>query len=186
MPIYTRTGDTGETSLFGGKRIKKHMPIVELYGSLDELNSWIGLVITSLKKSERKDFLLQIQRDIFVMEGYLSGWQEADLSFIAARVTEMEVEIDVMDKMLPKLHHFILPGGSVGAAHAHLARTVCRRVERLLVAYFHGERSEFPPEEKLLLLIKYVNRLSDLFFELSRFINSDEGIPDVVWEGRGK
>jgi cob(I)alamin adenosyltransferase len=183
MPIYTRTGDMGETSLFGGKRIKKHMPVVDLYGSFDELNSWIGLVIISLKVSQRKDFLEKLERDIFTIEAYLSGWKDADLSFIPARVSEMEIEIDVMDKELTELHNFILPGGSVGAAHAHITRTVCRRVERKLVAFYHSPEAKEFDDKKLSMMIQFINRLSDLFFELARFINKDAGVSDVVWKG---
>ena len=91
MPIYTRTGDKGETSLYGGKRVKKSHALVEAYGSIDELNSWVGLVAAELPESERKEFLHTIQMDLFTIGSFLAGWKEADISILPARVTEMEV-----------------------------------------------------------------------------------------------
>lgn len=176
MPIYTRTGDKGETSLFGGKRVSKSDALVDAYGSVDELNSWIGMVAAALPKSEKKEFLHKIQADLFTIGGALAGWKDADLSILPARVTEMEVEIDVMEKELPELNTFILPGGSVAGAHVHVTRSVCRRAERLLVALF--QKQTVNPD-----IIQYLNRLSDLFFQLARFINKNAGAVETQWKG---
>ncbi len=176
MSIYTKTGDKGETSLFGGKRISKADPIVEAYGEVDELNSWVGLLIAEITQPEKKDFLLKIQADLHLIEGRLSGWK-ADLSPLITRVTEMEVEIDAMDDQLPPLENFILPGGTSLAAHTHIARTMTRNVERRLVKFF----AESDSEEQIIL--QYFNRLSDLFFVLARFINMNAGIADTLWIG---
>lgn len=182
MPIYTRTGDKGETSLFGGKRVRKSDKFVEVYGSIDELNSWVGLVASQLTAGEKKDFLHKIQSDLFMIGGFLAGWKDADLSILSARVAEMEIEIDVMGKSLAELHNFILPGGSTAGACANVARSVTRRVERYLVSL--AESQEINAD-----FIKYINRLSDLFFQLARFINKEACVKEVVWQGierRGK
>ena len=176
MPIYTRTGDKGETSLYGGKRVKKSHALVEAYGSIDELNSWVGLVAAELPDSERKEFLHKIQMDVFTIGSFLAGWKDADISILPARVTEMEVEIDVMGKTLGDLQNFILPGGSVAASHAHITRSVCRRAERLLVILLDAE----PVDHKVL---QYINRLSDLFFQLARFINKQAQVEETKWQG---
>lgn len=177
--IYTRTGDKGETSLFGGKRVKKSDLLVEAYGSVDELNSWVGLVAAQLPKGEKKDFLHKIQSDLFMIGGFLAGWKDADLSILSPRVDEMELEIDVMGKTLPELHNFILPGGSVAGAYANVARSVTRRVERYLVAL--SDTQNLHSE-----ILKYINRLSDLFFQLARFINKTENVAETVWQGIGR
>lgn len=176
MPIYTRTGDQGETSLYGGKRVKKSHELVEAYGSIDELNSWVGLVKAGLPESERKSFLQKIQGDLFLIGAHLAGWQDADISVLPARATEMEVEIDVMGKELGPLNNFILPGGSVTGAHAHVTRSVCRRAERLIVAL--SQKQTVEPS-----ILQYVNRLSDLFFQLARFINKQARVEETAWKG---
>jgi len=109
MPIYTRAGDTGTTSLFGGKRVLKCEELVDVYGSMDELNSWVGLIISEIKQAHLKELLTKIQSDLFTIGGNLAGWK-TDLSSLPTRVTEMEVEIDAMEEKLPKLTNFILPG----------------------------------------------------------------------------
>jgi cob(I)alamin adenosyltransferase len=175
MRIYTKTGDKGETSLFGGKRVLKCEELVDAYGSIDELNSWVGLVVSSLKQTEKKEFLQKIQADLFTIGGSLAGW-ETKLSYLPTRVTEMEVEIDAMESTLPELKNFILPGGTEEASLVHLARSICRRVERQVV----GLKQKQEVDERI---ITYLNRLSDLFFVLARFINNSAGIHDVVWQG---
>lgn len=175
MSIYTKTGDKGETSLFGGKRVLKCEELVDAYGSIDELNSWIGLVISSIDHAEKKEFLQKIQADLFTIGGSLAGW-ETDLSHLPTRVTEMEVEIDAMETILPELKNFILPGGTKEASQVHLARSICRRVERQVV----GLGQIQVVDERV---VAYLNRLSDLFFVLGRFINKSAGIHDVVWQG---
>jgi cob(I)alamin adenosyltransferase len=175
MKIYTKTGDSGKTSLYGGKRVYKSEALVDVYGSVDELNSWIGLLISSMDNPEKQSFLQQIQADLLSIGSVLAGW-ESELGFIATRVTEMEVEIDAMEVDLPALQNFILPGGTVLSAHIHIVRSICRRVERQVVALSQREKVDAQ-------IIQYLNRLSDLFFVLARFINRKENISDVVWSG---
>jgi len=175
MPIYTKTGDKGETSLFGGKRVSKDDVQVDAYGSIDELNCWVGLVSSQMNISEKKDLLEKIQADLLIIGGHLAGWK-TDLHVLQTRVTEMEVEIDAMEDVLVPLKNFILPGGTLLAANIHLVRSTCRRVERQVVSL-----SKKQPVESS--IIQYLNRLSDLLFVMARFINKVENIPDVIWSG---
>ena len=175
MPIYTRTGDTGSTSLFGGKRVLKCEELVDVYGSIDELNSWMGRIASNLESADVRQFLSAIQSDLFTIGSHLAGWK-TDLSSLPKRVNEMEARIDLLEKMLPQLRNFILPGGTPLASDIHLARAVCRRVERQTVAFSQKE----DVDGKILI---YLNRLSDLLFMLARFINKEEGIVEVVWSG---
>lgn len=175
MPIYTRTGDKGTTSLFGGKRVLKCHDLVDVYGSIDELNSWIGLVSSQLDIIDVRDFLTAIQSDLFTIGGHMAGWK-TDLTSIESRVVQMEKTIDDMEKTLPELKNFILPGGSSLGATVHLARSVCRRVERQAVAL---DQKESVSAE----IIKYLNRLSDFLFMLARFINKQQGAVEVIWQG---
>lgn len=154
MKIYTRTGDKGETSLYGGKRISKSDLLIEAYGTLDELNSFIGLVANKVNKKER-DFLITIQKDLYNIMANLSG---AKIKIpLEKKILEFEKEMDGIDKNLPKLNRFIIPGGIELSSWFHILRTICRRAERALVRA-SGE----------LTIIKYVNRLSDLFFMMAR------------------
>lgn len=173
MPIYTRTGDKGTTALFGGKRVLKCNELVDVYGSIDELNSWIGLVSSKLPTIESQEFLSQLQSDLFTIGSSFSGFN-ADLSYLPLRVLEMEARIDSMEKELPKLTNFILPGGSELGAIVHLARGVCRRVERQTVA-LHQTQSV---DGKIII---YLNRLSDFLFMLARFVNKQEGVTEIIW-----
>lgn len=175
MPIYTRTGDAGDTALFGGKRVHKSDALVEVYGSVDELNSWVGLIASQISEEHLQKLFAEIQSDLFSVGGNLASWK-ADLSMLDTRVTQMEVEIDAMDKQLPKLTNFILPGGSPLASQIHIVRSVTRRVERLVVAL--SKKQNVDPS-----IIKYLNRLSDLFFELARFINNKAHAEEIVWSG---
>lgn len=169
MSIYTRTGDDGTTALFGGKRVLKCEKLVDVYGSIDELNSWIGLLNAQLKVP-----LSHIQSDLFTIGSTLAGGK-LNLQFLALRITEMEKDIDRMDTKLSKLTNFILPGGSETAAQIHIARSICRRVERQTVAL--SKKQSVDP-----VIIKYLNRLSDLLFTLARFINKRENIKEVIWK----
>jgi cob(I)alamin adenosyltransferase len=175
MSVYTRTGDTGTTSLFGGKRVRKSEQLVEAYGSVDELNSWIGLIISETDEEHLTRLLREIQSDLFVIGAKLAGGK-TNLTVLDTRVTQMEVEIDAMDQALPELNNFILPGGSSHAAHIHIARNVCRRAERRIVAL--PETFHISPS-----IIKYLNRFSDLLFVLARFINSKSKTGDILWSG---
>jgi len=175
MSVYTRTGDTGTTSLFGGKRVLKCEELVDVYGSMDELNSWVGLVTSETTHEHIKIIFQEIQSDLFTIGGNLAGWK-TDLAPLTTRVPQMEVEIDAMEEKLPNLTNFIIPGGTPAASHVHLARSICRRVERQVVAL--AQKQTVDPA-----IIKYLNRLSDLFFMLARFINKEASVEETVWSG---
>lgn len=175
MAIYTKTGDTGSTALFGGKRVLKCEELVDVYGSIDELNSWIGRIDSEIESPDVQQFLSLIQGDLFTIGAHLAGW-EANLSELPKRVKEMEARIDIIDEALPKLRNFILPGGTPLASTIHLTRSVCRRVERQTVSL--GQKQKVYPH-----ILVYLNRLSDLFFMLARFINMEAGIVEVTWQG---
>lgn len=181
MKIYTRTGDSGETGLFGGGRVSKHHHRVAAYGEVDELNSVIGLARATAPREFHDALLEAIQRDLFAIGGHLAtpdpekvqkALEKAALS--EARVEEFERTIDTLEAGLPPLRAFILPGGAPKAAALHLARTVCRRAERAVVALAHEESV---PE----LFLVYLNRLSDLLFTLARGANASDGQGDVTW-----
>lgn len=164
MSIYTRTGDKGTTSLFGGKRLLKSDIQVEAYGSVDELTSFIGPVITKIKEKKQKDFLIDIQKDLYEIMSVMSGTNR-DLKKIDEKVIEFEKEIDKIEKKLPELTHFIIPGGNEISSWFHILRTVCRRAERNMVHFF--KQSTINNEQ--LTILKYLNRLSDLFFIFARY-----------------
>lgn len=181
MRIYTRTGDEGETGLFGGGRVPKDDPRVAAYGDVDELNSVLGFVRTTPPTDLVDDVLEGIQRDLFSIGGHLAtpdpekvrkAIAKADLS--PDRIAAFERLIDEADAELAPLRAFILPGGSAKAAGFHLARTVCRRAERSVVALSH--RAEVPS-----LFLVYLNRLSDLLFTFARLANHRVGRGDVTW-----
>ncbi len=175
MAIYTRTGDTGTTSLFGGKRVLKCEELVDAYGSIDELNSWVGLISSQFTVHSSQKFLKSIQSDLFTIGSTLAGWN-GDLTILDLRVKEMQKQINEMEEKLPALKNFILPGGSADGARIHLARSICRRVERQVVAL--SQKQKVDPR-----IIKYLNRLSDLFFMLARFINKKGNAKEVIWKG---
>jgi cob(I)alamin adenosyltransferase len=171
VKIYTRTGDRGETSLFGGARVPKDDPRIEAYGTVDELNSFIGAARASWPSSPLDALLARIQYDLFDIGARLAApgsdrFRGAD----AARIPELEQSIDAMESELPPLRNFILPGGCAAAAQLHVARTVCRRAERLVVAL--GEEPS----------VIYLNRLSDWLFVAARYANLKFGVDDVVWK----
>ncbi len=178
MKIYTRTGDAGETSLYGGVRVTKADRRVEAYGEVDELNAWIGLARASALDPDLDEALLRIQRDLFALGAQLADPAETMASRVAKAVigdqdvVYLEQLIDRLDTELPPLHHFILAGGSPNGATLHLARTVCRRVERRVVALQ-------PPVDPVLL--RYVNRLSDFLFVVARVVNHRAGVRETEW-----
>ena len=175
MKIYTRGGDRGETSLLRGGRVRKDDPWIEAYGTVDELNSSIGLARSTWPNSPIDSQLELIQRDLFDL-GALLAAGASDPRFSGPstkRITELESSIDQMESQLEPLTAFILPGGSVEASHLHLARTVCRRAERLMV--------KLPESDLLLNSIAYLNRLSDHLFVAARFANRQRGIRDTLW-----
>jgi cob(I)alamin adenosyltransferase len=175
MSIYTRTGDTGTTALFGGKRVLKCEELVDVYGSIDELNSWIGYIVSQIEVVDVRIFLQAVQSDLFSIGSVLAGWN-GSLASLNNRIDQMEARIDIMEKELPPLTNFILPGGSSLGAFIHVVRGVCRKVERQTVAL--AQKQTVDP-----MIIKYVNRLSDLFFMLARFINKNANVEEVVWSG---
>ena len=178
MKIYTRTGDHGETSLFGGKRVAKNDPRIEAYGTVDELSSFLGLARASELPADVDAEIAKIQSDLFEIGAHLaspgiSRFPGAD----AQRITDLEKAIDTMESELPVLTTFILPGGTQAAAHLHVARTICRRAERCVVAL--GDDSEATQST-----IRYLNRLSDYLFVAARFTNLRQGGADVPWTKR--
>lgn len=180
MKIYTKTGDHGETSLFGGKRLPKDALRIECYGTVDELNAFTGLLRDSVKEAQLRNTLLTIQNRLFTIGATLATAPENNSSpvdLVAEDVTLLESEMDRMEATLPPLRNFILPGGHPTVSHAHLARTVCRRAERLVVGLHQQE-----PLEPLLL--QYLNRLSDFYFIAARYLTQQLGVEEVAWKGR--
>jgi cob(I)alamin adenosyltransferase len=178
--IYTKTGDKGKTSLVGGKRVDKTHIRLDAYGTVDELNSFVGLLVCEIKDNqELKDFLLFIQNKLFVVGSYLATEVEAQTENSAQIIKESDIEaietmMDKMDAELPKLTRFILPGGSESAARAHICRTVCRRAERNV----YRVADEFPIHEMILI---FLNRLSDFFFLAARIECQKTG-KEMYWE----
>lgn len=179
--IYTKMGDQGETSLLGGTRLKKSDVRLEAYGTLDELNSALGVLISSLKPRQHADVieaLTSVQSDLFLIGSRLAAdtpEMRARLAEIGpAQVDALEAQIDKWTAGLKPLRNFILPGGHPTAALAHLARTICRRAERLAV-----ETPEVEP-----IVLKYINRLSDHLFVLARELNRRARLPDQIWVSR--
>ncbi|MEO8097540.1 MAG: cob(I)yrinic acid a,c-diamide adenosyltransferase [Acidobacteriota bacterium] len=185
--IYTRQGDTGQTSLAGGQRVSKDAPRIEAYGTVDELSAFVGLAGVSCgelaastpKLIELAVILRRVQHELFNLGSILSTLPQ-DVHPKQARITaveseQLEKEIDAMNAELPALRSFVLPGGTRLNAELHAARTICRRAERLLVAVAREE--DVPPES-----IKYLNRLSDALFVWSRWVNHVLGVPEVLWE----
>jgi cob(I)alamin adenosyltransferase len=181
MKIYTKTGDAGETGLFGGGRVPKDHIRVQAYGDVDELNSAVGVARATAPAAFADPLLESIQRDLFSLGGHLAtphpekvrkALEKADLS--EERITLFERTMDEADGELPPLKAFVLPAGTPKAAALHLARTVCRRAERSVIALSHEH--EVPA-----LFIVYLNRLSDLLFTLARQANHRDGKVDVTW-----
>ena len=182
MKIYTRTGDSGTTGLFGGTRVAKEAPEVEAYGSVDELNACLGVARAALGPSALSELLAELQSDLFTVGAELgcAPGQEGKLRLAllsAEDVTRLEHHIDAAEANLPPLRAFILPGGSPGAASLHLARTLCRRAERRVLAARHVQ----PVRDQI---VHYLNRLSDLLFVLARRANAESGVADVLWQPR--
>ena len=178
--VYTKTGDRGQTSLVGGQRVSKCCDRLESYGTVDELNSHIGLLITHCTDAHDAAFLTDVQRALFVVGGYLAtdnASREVRHGNIVTpdMVQQIEAEIDRLETVVPPLRLFILPGGCRAAALAHVCRTICRRAERCV---FRLVECGAEVDEQV---TAYINRLSDYFFVLARKLNVDEGTEDVVW-----
>lgn len=179
--IYTKTGDKGQTSLFGGRRVSKGYLRIDAYGTVDELNSCIGLLRDHLSDEVLRALLKEIQDRLFTLGANLAADPSKELQkpdLLEEDIKLLEQEMDRMDEGLPELRNFILPGGHPTVSFCHLARCVCRRAERLAVTL--AEEEPVDP-----ILIQYLNRLSDYLFILGRRIAFDLGIEEVVWKSRG-
>ncbi len=185
MKIYTRTGDSGKTSLFSGERLKKNTIRVEAYGTVDELCSFVGVIEAVLPQNGNRDILSQnlrsIQRDLLTIGAILAtSPASGDIHLLQnvekARIEFLEQEIDAMQRDLDPLHAFILPGGHESAAWAQVVRAICRRAERTIITCAESEGTDNLEE-----IMRYINRLSDYFFVLARYLNKSEGIADSTW-----
>ncbi|MGE3961698.1 MAG: cob(I)yrinic acid a,c-diamide adenosyltransferase [Dehalococcoidia bacterium] len=186
MRVYTRTGDDGQTGLFGGPRVAKDDPRLEAYGTVDELNSTIGVAGAFLDHEDLRAWLQVIQSDLFDVGGELATpdleerirkGQPVGPRVTAEDVTKLEGWIDAMDTEIEPLTRFILPGGTPASAHLHVARTVCRRAERRVLSL--SRTIEVAPT-----VIRYLNRLSDCLFTMARVANARAGVAEPAWLGR--
>lgn len=180
MKVYTKTGDLGETSLFGGKRVNKTHEILDVLGTLDELNATLGLLSTS-RTPEVKAPVLEVQNDIFTLGAYIANPKTtvAQYKILAEKTQTLEARIDNLEQKLPELKNFILPIGAHSAVYLHLARAMTRRLERSLVSYYNTS-DDIKGREYVL---PYINRLSDFLFVLARFANQKLGVQDYIWKG---
>jgi len=181
MKIYTKTGDAGDTGLFGGGRVPKSHPRVEAYGDVDELNATIGVARAAGPEPQIDTLLLRVQQDLFAIGALLATPDRAKMrmhldkaKIDQERIAELEHAIDAADTELEPLRSFILPGGSPKAAALHVARTVCRRAERRIVEI--ADEMEIPP-----LVVVYLNRLSDVLFTLARLANKHAATEETTW-----
>ncbi len=188
MRIYTKTGDDGTTGLFGAGRVPKHHPRVCAYGEVDELNSWLGLIRSLANQSpalsQLDGVLSRIQNRCFTIGSCIATPRQSTAYAHVPKLTDtdikfLEAAIDRLTDNLSPLRQFILPGGSPAAARLHVARAVCRRAERAVVAAIQESSITLDP-----LIVQYLNRLSDLLFTMARWANAHEGIPEVRWEKR--
>jgi cob(I)alamin adenosyltransferase len=178
MKIYTKTGDSGKTSLLSGKRVEKYHPRLHAYGTTDELNSWIGL-LREYASPEIKAQLITIQETLFSMGSHLAvegKVQKFEMPVLHhERVEELEQAIDAMNDALPELRNFILPGGHISVAQCHIARTVCRRAERYVVEL--AGTNDIPE-----IIVVFLNRLSDYLFVLARKFAADHAADEIPWK----
>jgi cob(I)alamin adenosyltransferase len=185
MKIYTKTGDTGTTALFGGTRVPKHHIRIESYGTVDELNSYIGLIRDQEIDTRTSDILIHIQNKLFTVGAILAtppekeilknGKERLNISKISEEeIAVLETEMDDMNAVLPPMTHFVLPGGHTTVSYCHIARCVCRRAERV-TTLLHEEESIDPR------VLKYLNRLSDYLFVLARKLSYDLQADEVKW-----
>jgi cob(I)alamin adenosyltransferase len=181
LKIYTKTGDKGQTGLLGGTRVPKHHMRIEAYGTVDELNSWIGLLRDSISDEHQKAILVETQDRLFTIGSSLASDPQKSKVKIPHLteddITLFEKEMDAMDEVLPPMKHFVLPGGHEIVSKCHIARCVCRRAERRVNLLAENE----PVDE---LVIKYLNRLSDYLFMLSRKLAHDLNAPETPWKPR--
>lgn len=183
LKIYTKTGDKGTTSLIGGTKVSKAHLRIESYGTVDELNSFIGLCRDTVQHDHSEDVLKEIQDRLFTIGSALACDPEKEPKFALpdlkeTDITFLENEIDAMNEELPPMKNFILPGGSIAISNLHIARCVCRRAERLVVA-LHDENGMID-----IIIQKYLNRLSDYLFVLARYIGKLHNVNEVAWKPR--
>lgn len=178
MKIYTKTGDKGTTALFGGKRVSKADLRIDTYGTVDELNSWMGMVRDQDVNQKRSEALIRIQNNLFIVGSVLAtepGNEKVKIPTLSeTEVHFLEQEIDAMETTLPAMRFFVLPGGHTAVSTCHIARTVCRRAERLCIA-LHEQEPVAP------IVIQYLNRLSDYLFVLSRKVTYELGVDETPW-----
>ena len=178
MKIYTKTGDDGSTSLLGGRRVPKHSVRVEAYGSVDELIAWVGLIRDYKENQKRREFLIYIQNQLMICAASLAyDYENFDSQILLpddSSISVLEAEIDKMEKTLVSLKNFVLPGGNILISYCHITRCVCRRAERAVLRLNEVEKT---PE----IVTKFLNRLSDYLFVLSRKISLDLGLEEVKW-----
>jgi len=185
MKIYTKTGDKGSTSLFGGTRVPKHHIRINGYGTVDELNSWLGLLRDQEMDTHYREILITIQDQLFTVGAILatdpekaqlkSGKERLNIPLISmADVTQLENEMDIMNETMPEMTHFILPGGHTTVSYCHIARTICRRAERMVSLLHENE-----PVDGMVLT--YLNRLSDYLFVLARKLSYDLKADEIKW-----
>lgn len=178
MKIYTKTGDKGQTSLIGGTRVAKNHVRIEAYGTVDELNSWVGVIRDSISEEKTKALLIQIQNQLFTIGSHLASDPEKSKMKLPQitdeHVLALENEMDAIDATVPPMKNFVLPGGSLAVSYCHVARCVCRRAERCVI-HLSGTAQVDD------LLLRYINRLSDYLFMLSRKLTHDLGAEEIPW-----
>ncbi|CAN5339209.1 cob(I)yrinic acid a,c-diamide adenosyltransferase [soil metagenome] len=181
MKIYTRKGDKGQTSLIGGTRVSKHHIRIESYGTVDELNSWLGVIRDQANDEAVRTLLKEIQDRLFTVGSSLAADPEHSKMILpdlkAEDIELLEMDMDRMNEVLPELKNFILPGGHLTASYCHVARCVCRRAERLIVELAGQDTVDE-------LVIQYMNRLSDHLFVLSRYLAHKDGAEEISWNPR--
>lgn len=179
MPIYTKTGDKGETSLYGGTRISKAAIRVEVYGTVDELNSVLGVAVSFLREDKKTEdlvmFLEEIQMELFDIGANLANPKAPPIKNLSFVILSFEKKIDGLTETLPELHNFIMPGGGKAGSFLHQARTICRRAERRVIALSNEDAID-------LEIVRYLNRLSDVLFTCARFANIVQGEKEIIWK----
>lgn len=181
MKIYTKKGDKGTTSLLGGQRLPKSDPRIDAYGTIDELNAYIGLIRDQKEIEDLKGFLINVQNQLFLIGSHLAAEPGKSFDYLPdfdeAETKKLEDAMDEMNAKIPEMKNFVLPGGHTLVSFIHIARCVCRRAERGVVALEDSALDEG--------VIRYLNRLSDYLFVLSRFVSHWEGVEEVPWKPRG-
>ncbi|MEO7175113.1 MAG: cob(I)yrinic acid a,c-diamide adenosyltransferase [Saprospiraceae bacterium] len=180
MKIYTKTGDAGMTGLFGGTRLSKAHLRIESYGTVDELNSWLGLIRDTMEDAAQMELIKSLQDQLFALGAMLATDPAKPLPIAGIQVEDihlLELQIDSMEADLPELKNFVLPGGAVIGSYCHLARCVCRRAERRIVALHEIDIVDE-------VVLKYLNRMSDFLFVLSRMLLLQAGGIEIAWKPR--